>query len=191
MEQGTVAAVIDADTIKVNLRGASETVRLIGVDAPQREVGCYGTEASAYTRRLLLGKTVAMERDGQTADRDRYGRLLRYVWVMPDGRDAAAEIIRNGYGLAYTAYPFERLDEYRALQAEAQALNTGLWGSACGLTEEEKQAILEFADRNDGRDADRLDGCCMVCKTGKACGDSCIARYKTCHQPPGCACDGG
>lgn len=222
MEQGTVAAVVDGDTIKVSLRGETETVRLIGVDTPEkdhprREVECFGAEATRYTTQLLLGKTVALEADSQGADRDRYGRLLRYVWVMPDGKDASAEIIRNGFGLAYTAFPFDRLEEYRQLQRQARALSVGLWASACEqeleerrtaptavrreLTEEGRAALRELQERNDSGENRKepqtaipsgaggsARGCCRHCESGKPCGDTCIATGEECHQPRGCAC---
>ena len=64
--------------------------------------------------------------DAATGHRDRYGRLLAYV-TLPDGTDLGAEIIRRGFGHAYTKYPCERADEYRRLEREAREAGRGLW----------------------------------------------------------------
>ena len=100
-----VERVVDGDTIVV--RGVGR-VRLIGVDTPEtvdprRPVEFFGREASAFTKRLLEGQRVRLEYDRERADR--YGRTLAYVYLR-DGMLANAEIIRLGYGHAYTRFPF-------------------------------------------------------------------------------------
>ena len=131
-ETGTVVAVIDGDTIDVELSDGVERIRLIGVDTPEtvhpwKEVERYGKEASAFTRRLASGKLVRLEPDPDTADRDRYGRLLRYVYIIDDGALINAEIIGKGYGHAYTKYPFTKMEEFRALERTARVNEMGLW----------------------------------------------------------------
>lgn len=76
--EGTVAHIVDGDTIKVAIDGNLETVRYIGVNAPERGEDGY-EDAILVNRRLVSGKRVRMEADKQ--DEDRYGRKLRYVWV--------------------------------------------------------------------------------------------------------------
>jgi micrococcal nuclease len=76
---------------------------------------------------MVEGKTVRLEEDQQTTNRDKYNRLLRYVY-LPDGSLLNAEIIRQGYGHAYTRFPFDKLDEFRALEKEAREAERGLWG---------------------------------------------------------------
>ncbi len=95
-----VVRVIDGDTIKVEIDGKQESVRLIGVDTPEtvhprKPVERFGKEASEFTKRIAEGQTVKLEPDPGNADRDRYGRLLRYVY-LEDGRLLNAEIIRQG-----------------------------------------------------------------------------------------------
>jgi len=131
-ETGKVVATVDGDTIKVDLAGHTETVRLIGIDTPetvhpQKPVEYFGKEASAFTRSMTLGKVVRLEDDSQDNNRDKYGRLLRYVF-LPDGKLLNAEIIAQGYGFAYTRFPFMRLEEFRALERQARDANRGLWG---------------------------------------------------------------
>ena len=63
--------------------------------------------------------------------RDRYGRLLAYVYRRSDGLLVNKEIIRQGYGHAYTKYPFDpaRMEEFRAAEREAWEHKRGLWGA--------------------------------------------------------------
>ena len=96
--------VVDGDTI---ILGNGERVRLIGVDTPEtkhtnKPVEYFGKEASAFTRSKVEGKDVRLEYDQQ--QRDKYGRLLAYVYLM-DGTFLNAEIIKQGYGNAFTKFP--------------------------------------------------------------------------------------
>jgi micrococcal nuclease len=124
-----VIKVIDGDTIQVSINGQLETVRLIGVDIPEvRPVECYGPEASAEMKRLLEGKQVTLEADPSQGDRDKYGRLLRYVIL--NGSDIGYQLIRKGYAREYTYNTPYRLQEaFKAAQELAQASNRGLWGA--------------------------------------------------------------
>jgi micrococcal nuclease len=127
---------VDGDTVRVQINNpppglrAVETIRLIGVDTPEtvhpkREVEAFGKEASDFTKSKLLGKTVLLAFDWDL--RDRYGRLLAYIYTE-DKKCHNAEIIRHGYGHAYTRFAFRFLDEFRALENEARAGKRGLWG---------------------------------------------------------------
>jgi endonuclease YncB( thermonuclease family) len=122
-----VTRVIDGDTIAVQGVGS---VRLIGVDTPEtvdprKPVQYFGKEASEFTRRLAEGKTVRLEFDWQQTDK--YNRTLAYVYLS-DGSFLNAEIVKQGYGHAYTKYPFKYLDQFRAYEQEARAAGRGLWG---------------------------------------------------------------
>ena len=126
-EHRQVTRVIDGDTIILD---GNERVRLIGVDTPEsvdrrRPVQAFGKEAAEFTRVLLEGKTVNLVYEGNR--RDRYGRTLAYVYTT-DGTLANAAIIREGYGFAYTKYPFSKMDEFRRLELEARHDGRGLWG---------------------------------------------------------------
>lgn len=126
-----VERVVDGDTIIVEGIGR---VRLIGVDTPEtvhpnRPVEFFGKEASAFTTRMLEGKRVRLEYDQER--RDRYGRTLAYVYLA-DGTFANAEIIRRGYGHAYTRFPFRHMEQFRQFEREARTNRRGLWGTAVG-----------------------------------------------------------
>ncbi len=122
----TVTRVVDGDTIILNGR---ERVRLIGVDTPEtvdprRPVQYFGKEASAFTKRMVEGKKVRLEYD-QTR-KDRYGRTLAYVY-LEDGTFLNAEIVKQGYGHAYTRFPFRYLEDFRRYESEARKAGKGLW----------------------------------------------------------------
>lgn len=124
----------DGDTITVEMAGKSEKIRMIGVDTPETEdprkpVQCYGKAASAFTRQLIGDQPVRLEADPLNTNRDRYNRLLRYVYLA-DGRMVNAELILQGYGFAYTSFPFTKIDEFKQHQNTAREENRGLW-NAC------------------------------------------------------------
>ncbi len=121
-----VKRVIDGDTL---LLTNGEKVRLIGVDTPetkhpQKPVQRFGREAYLFTRELVEGKEARLEFDWQR--RDKYGRLLAYVYLT-DGTFLNAEIIIQGYGFAYTRFPFKYLEEFRKYEREARENGKGLW----------------------------------------------------------------
>jgi micrococcal nuclease len=122
----------DGDTIAVNMNGKEEKIRMIGVDTPEthdprKPVQCFGQAASEFTKQLIGAQSVRLETDSLSTNRDRYDRLLRYVY-LPDGRLVEAEIIKNGYGFAYLGFPFTKSDEFKRYEAEARDSNRGLWG---------------------------------------------------------------
>ena len=123
-----VTRVVDGDTIHVEGIGS---VRLIGVDTPEavdprKPVEFFAKESSEFTRRMAAGKVARLEFDFQR--KDKYDRTLAYVY-LPDGIFLNAEIVRQGYGHAYTQYPFKYLDQFRGYEREARELGRGLWGA--------------------------------------------------------------
>ncbi len=133
-----VTRVVDGDTINVTLGDQKETVRLLGLDTPEthdprKPVQCFGQAASDHTKALLEGKDVRLEPDPINSDRDKYHRLLRYIY-LPDGTLVNAELIRDGYAFAYVIFPLTKLDEFRALEADARNNNRGLW-AGCNINE--------------------------------------------------------
>jgi micrococcal nuclease len=129
-----VVRVVDGDTIVVALRGAEERVRYIGMDTPETvkpgtAVQCFGKKASAENRRLVDGRDVRLVADVEA--RDRYGRLLAYVYRASDGLFVNAELVRRGYATPATFPPNVRhVDEFARLARQARSAGRGLW-SAC------------------------------------------------------------
>lgn len=129
--EGTVVRVIDGDTVDVRIGARVERVRLIGVDTPETvhpEIGAepWGPEASEFTKRHLPpGTVVRLELDVQ--ERDRYGRLLAYLY-LPDGRMLNALLLEAGLAQLLTVPPNVRYaDVFVRLQREAREAGRGMW----------------------------------------------------------------
>jgi endonuclease YncB( thermonuclease family) len=128
-----VTEFVDGDTIKVDMGDKQETIRMIGMDTPEthdprKAVQCFGLAAAAYTKQLIGDKPVRLEADPLSTNRDRYNRLLRYVYTG-DSKLVEAEDIQNGYAFAYTSFPFTKADEFRAYEKAAREAGKGLWSS--------------------------------------------------------------
>ncbi len=130
----TVVRVVDGDTIVARVDGVEEKVRLIGIDTPETKkedspVECFGPEASAFTAGLLPpGTPVHLERDVEA--RDRYGRLLAYVYLA-DGTFVNLTIVREGYASVLTIAPnVTHAGKFVAAARAAEAADAGLW-SGC------------------------------------------------------------
>jgi micrococcal nuclease len=162
----TVRRVVDGDTLVLS---NGEKVRLIGVDTPeahpspklQRDAGGskeraaalreLGGQASSFVKGLILGEPVRLEMDPVNATRghrDRYGRLLAYVYFEPGDCDALdlwiaddvcgvdsfedgflnALLVEAGYASVYTKAPFRFMDNFRRLERDARENQRGLWG---------------------------------------------------------------
>lgn len=126
---GKVQRVIDGDTIKVHLGPRTETVRYIGVDTPETvkhgtAVECFGPQASAFNKRVASHKAVRLIYDRER--RDRYGRLLAYVYFGK--RFINADLIRLGYATTLRIPPnTTHADEFDRLQRAAATRGRGLW----------------------------------------------------------------
>jgi micrococcal nuclease len=130
-QTGVVTEVVDGDTLRVRLiSGKSERVRLIGIDAAERGA-CFSGQATARARQLTLSKPVVLRGDATQDTRDRYGRLLAYVW-LPGGRDLGYQLVAGGFAKVYIYRdPFQRLSAYRTAEGKAKAAPAGAW-RACG-----------------------------------------------------------
>ncbi|UOQ43708.1 thermonuclease family protein [Halobacillus salinarum] len=126
----TVTKVVDGDTIDISLNGKEETVRMLLVDTPEtvhpnKPVQKFGPEASAFAKETLSGKDIQLEYDGPK--RDKYGRLLGYVWV--DGHMFNQMLLEKG--LARYAYvydpPYTHAKEYIKAQNRAKKEKKGIW----------------------------------------------------------------
>jgi micrococcal nuclease len=147
-ERAVVTAVIDGDTIEVLVTGRARgpgagraavgrtyDVRLLGVDTPESvdpnaPVECFGPEASAAADALLAGAEIKLVRDVE--EEDRYGRLLRFVYVSDEMVNA--RLVANGYARAYPYPPnLRHAALFESLQQWAKSRDLGLWAdAACG-----------------------------------------------------------
>jgi micrococcal nuclease len=128
--RGTVTYVVDGDTVDVRLTsGRMERVRLIGIDTPERGQ-CGFAKATAYARSLVQSRAALLQGDATQATRDRYGRLLAYVWV--GGRDLGFKQLARGLAKVYVYdRPFQRLTAYQQAERVGKARSDGIW-RACG-----------------------------------------------------------
>ncbi len=121
-----VIQVIDGDTIEI---AGGEKIRYIGIDAPEtvdprKSAQCFGREASRKNKALVEGKMVRLEKD--VTERDKYHRLLRYVWVGDTFINA--ELVRQGFAYSYLFPPnIKYHDIFIKSQQEAQDARRGLW----------------------------------------------------------------
>ncbi len=136
-EVAVVDYVVDGDTINLTIGGVSERVRLIGVDTPetvnrQTPQQCFGAEASAALSELLPeGSTVRIERDAEP--RDKFGRLLLYVYRSEDDLLVNKWLIENGYGSAISYRPNVAFkDTFSQAESEARRNEVGLWAVCDG-----------------------------------------------------------
>lgn len=127
-----VVKVIDGDTILVDIEGKNRSVRLIGINAPEtddprKKVECFGKEAKEKAIDLLTDKKVNLRSDPTQADKDKYGRLLRYVF-LEDGTNFNKLMIEEGYAFEYTYnIPYQYQKEFKLAQKQAEENKKGLW----------------------------------------------------------------
>jgi micrococcal nuclease len=135
LTQATVRKVVDGDTIELE---DGQKVRYIGMDTPEtkhpkKSVQCYGREASAKNKELVEGKQILMEKD--VSETDRYGRLLRYIYLPnPKASDEAIFVneylVEQGYARLLTYPPDIKYNEIlQAAEKTARKQNKGLWSS--------------------------------------------------------------
>jgi len=128
-----VLHVFDGDTILVSIGGTSERVRLLGIDTPEVEgpstrEECFGAEASDKANILLSLQEVRLIRDPQSDDRDKFNRLLRYVYLA-NGTFVNEDLVRTGFATVYRDTEFEYKASFLELESQARELKIGLWGS--------------------------------------------------------------
>lgn len=127
-----VREVHDGDTLEILRYGKLEKVRFIGIDTPEtidprKPVQCFGKEASQKTKELLTGKSISLEFDPVVGERDKYNRLLAYVWEQ--GKLINLSLIEEGYAHEYTyrsqAYKYQ--NDFKQAELRAREGEVGLW----------------------------------------------------------------
>jgi micrococcal nuclease len=169
-QEARVVRVVDGDTIRVLLGGQEYPVRYIGIDTPEtvhpsKPVEWMGREASEANKRLVDGQIVVLEKD--VSETDRYGRLLRYIWLQEGGAWLLVnlELVRLGLAQVSTYPPDVKYTElYLEAQREAREAGAGLWGDASDAPE-------GGGEGNGGT-------------SGPGGGDSCDPAYPTVCIPP-------
>jgi len=141
----TVERIVDGDTVVLKIDGKNVKVRLVGVDTPgtalpTKPVERYGKEAAQFLINLLKGEKVYIKWKPDEKN-DKFGRALLYLWRAPDGLFVNLEIVRQGYGHAYTRFPFKHMKLFQHYEKEAREAKRGLWE----LEEGKKNEVKKFA----------------------------------------------
>jgi micrococcal nuclease len=191
---GVVTSVTDGDTIRVRLAsGIDERVRLIGIDTPEThdprtEVECFGREASAQTASLLpIGARVRLEHDVEP--RDRFGRMLAYVWRVDDGLHVNEALVAGGWAVPYRYPPnVKYADRFSALGTRARQQAAGLW-SACGGPDTPASAAAPglaapAPNASPGCDSNYADACVPESSTDLDCGEVGARRFRVIGNDP-------
>lgn len=153
-----VTRVIDGDTIEIE---GGERVRYIGIDTPEtvdprKPVQCFGVEASRKNKELVEGKEVRLEKD--ITDKDKYGRLLRYVWVGDTLINL--ELVEQGFAYSYSYPPdIKHQDDFVKAEREARDAKRGLWGAPC---QENANAIVPITVPSQADAAANVSGSCII-----------------------------
>ena len=127
-----VIRIIDGDTVEILYEDQITSVQLVGVNAPETTANPnqppepYGEQATAFLQEFLLDKSIYLRFD--ISKRDKYNRLLGYVYRASDGIFVNLEIIREGYGRVDTRYPFKHEEMFMSYESHAKAAKKGLWG---------------------------------------------------------------
>lgn len=127
---------VDGDTVLVSMSGRDEEIRFIGIDTPETHkpdtpVQCYGPAAAAYTKNRIGSQRIRLVSDSLTTNRDRYNRLLRYVY-LEDGTNLNLELVQKGFAFAY-AFPFAKSKDFNQAMEKAQSSRKGLWSNCAAF----------------------------------------------------------
>jgi len=141
-----VLDVVDGDTIKILVAKEIVTLRLIGIDTPEtkdprKPVQCFGENASKKAKELLLGKLIFIEADLSQGEKDKYGRLLRYVF-FDDQTSYNEKMIKDGFAHEYTYnLPYKYQNNFKRAETYARENKLGFWSeSTCnGDTKQEQK----------------------------------------------------
>lgn len=153
-----VKRVVDGDTFVLE---NGERVRMLGIDTPEKHesskldkdaertgrdkktIKKLGELSSQYTKKLIEGKNVVLVPEPKHEDKDKYGRLLRYVY-LEDGTFVNKKIVEDGYANAYRRFELSKLDEFIKAEKEARENRKGLWGDIEGLQQlDDKQDLYK------------------------------------------------
>ncbi len=162
-ESFKVTRVVDGDTIEIE---GGEKIRYIGIDTPEtvdprKPVQCFGIEASKKNKELVEGKIVRLEKD--ITDRDKYSRLLRYVWV--DDLFINLELVKQGFASSYSYPPdIKYQKEFLAAETEAREAERGLW-KACVQEAPTSDCDIKGNISTAGEKIYHLPGCGSYAKT--------------------------
>ena len=178
-QPATVIKVVDGDTITVLFNGQNETIRIIGINTPEtvdprKTVECFGKEASDKAKSYFenLENNVWLKEDPGQGERDKYQRLLRYIFTDNGQDDYGLMMISEGYAYEYTYnIPYKYQAIYKDAQAYAQENKLGLWADNACAGQVSASSISGSSTRNSSGKSIEADKDCSDFKTQKEAQD--------------------
>jgi len=125
-ESTELIKIIDGDTVIVKINGEEKSIRLIGIDTPEKNE-CFEKEATEKLKEIIANKKIKLEADNSQDDKDKYDRLLRYIY-LEDGTLINKKLIEEGVAKEYTykiAYKFQT--EFKEAEKIAKEKKIGIW----------------------------------------------------------------
>ena len=200
----TVIKVVDGDTIAVSINGQNETIRIIGINTPEtvdprKTVECFGIEASNKAKEYFKNNDykVWLEEDPAQGDRDKYQRLLRYVFSENGTQDYGLTMIKTGYAYEYTySTQYKYQADYKDAQTYAQNNKLGLWADNICRDQSTSQVSGSSTSQVEGSKSVLGDRDCPDFKTQKEAQEFFIANggpasdsHKLDSDKDGAACE--
>jgi micrococcal nuclease len=152
-ERVKIIEVIDGDTIKTQ---DDRIIRLIGINSPEKEQECY-EQAKKELKEFVLNKTVKIKTDKKTGDKDRYGRILRYVFT---DKLVNEHLILSGNSYYYDYSDFKYKKRFEKAEKEAKKGNGCLWKFSKNVCIQ----ITDFRYDAEGDDRENLNNEYVVLK---------------------------
>ena len=127
-----VLHIVDGDTLWILGNNEIKIIRMIGYDAPELEQSGYQSQchAAESTRQLKQyfekDQSVILQQDIEVPNIDKFGRYLRYIH-LPDGQDLGKKMLAGGFGRELTVHPYQRREDYVAVEKEAIFDQKGIW----------------------------------------------------------------
>ena len=126
----------DGDTVKLDINGKQEKVRLLGIDTPEmnydsdKKPDCYAKQASEQLKKIIGNSCVQIKTDQLAGQKDKYGRLLLYLY-LPDNTFVNMQMVSQGHAFSYIYSDNQYKQEFEQAQQEAKSKQLGLWGKNC------------------------------------------------------------
>ncbi|MBD3238642.1 MAG: hypothetical protein GF332_03325 [Candidatus Moranbacteria bacterium] len=170
-----VIKVTDGDTIWVKINARQEKIRMIGLDTPEtvdprKPVQCFGQQASNQAKKLLKNQKVRLEADPTQGERDKYNRLLRYVY-LENGTLYNQYMIEQGYAYEYTYnVPYKYQKQFKQAEQQARQRKRGLWADqACASPSTINKASSGSSSKSQDSSSHFSCDCQLTCRQIKSC----------------------
>lgn len=176
-QSARVIKTIDGDTVNIDMDKKTWSVRLIGLDAPEahdprKPVQCFAKEATNRLKDILDGKMIFLEADSTQGDKDKYNRLLRYLF-LEDGTNINELMLSEGFAHEYTYnLPYKYRDDFKQAEIEARESKRGLWADGACTDGSEANSVLPAATSSLEIEGNYSCGAKSKCSEMKTCAEA-------------------